>query len=164
MSVCFLQGKDYREFLNEKLPNLKNKLNGGIVKDSKGQIIGKHQGFPYYTIGQKRGLDLNPNIQGQYVAKIDAKKNEIITAQKNEIISTQIVSSEYYINNPNFALTKQKVLLRIRGVDYQPPTQGSILIKNNKLFINFDEPVWALTPGQPIVFYIDDLVVGGAVV
>lgn len=164
MSVCFLQGKDYRSFINSKFPKLRETLKNGKILDSKGKDIGTHDGYPYYTVGQKRNLHLNSGISGQYVAKIDAQNNILQCLPKQEIVKKEIEVSDFYFNNRNFLSTKQKVLIRIRGFDYQAPTAGTILRNGNKLKVNFEQALWAITPGQPMVFYIGDKVVGGAIV
>ncbi len=164
MSVCFLQGNDYRHFLDKKFPHLRQALKNGKIIDADGAIIGKHDGYPYYTIGQKRSLMLNDGITGQYVAKIDAENNILQCLPKREIISKKIESTDFYFNNSDFLTIPQNVLIRIRGFDYQEPTSGQICKKNDTLTILFDKAVWAVTPGQPIIFYVGDKVVGGAIV
>ncbi|MCW3804815.1 tRNA 2-thiouridine(34) synthase MnmA [Plebeiibacterium marinum] len=163
MGVCFLHGSDYRDFINEIKPGIKSKLANGNIINQEGEIIGSHEGFPYYTIGQKRGLALKKN-HGECVAKIDAENNILITAPKNTLFSTHLKVSEFLSCNPNFLQQVQNVNIRIRGLDYTTPTPGSIELIADKLHINFNKPVWALTPGQSIVFYQDDMVVGGAIV
>ncbi len=163
MSICFLRGGDYRKFLDEQLPDMRQKLQNGEVINSQGEIIGTHAGYPYYTIGQKRNLNLNEGVTGQYVAKIDAENNRLICASKSEIISNEIVCDNFHFNDPDFLASEQKVLIRIRGFDYQDPTPCTIYKNNNRLHIMPDEPLWAVTPGQPMVFYVEHKVVGGAV-
>ncbi len=163
MGVCFLQGTDYRDFIDEQIPDLRNKLSNGKIVNHKGEHIGSHEGFPYYTIGQKRGLQLNNN-QGECVAKIDASNNVLITAPKNSLFQDHLVLNEFFFNDDRFLNTKKYVDIRIRGLDAVPPTPGKITIKNNDLHIYFDTPVWAITPGQSIVFYEEDYVVGGGIV
>ncbi|TLX78433.1 tRNA 2-thiouridine(34) synthase MnmA [Labilibacter sediminis] len=163
MGVCFLQGEDYRQFIQNLRPNLKDKLANGKIKNTKGETIGTHEGFPFYTIGQKRGLKLTQN-QGEYVAKIIADSNTLITSPKKSLFSNQLKLNTYLINNPNFAENKANVDLRIRGLDTVPPTPGSIHLISNELHVEFNTPVWALTPGQSVVFYQNNLVVGGGIV
>lgn len=164
MSVCFLRGNDYRDFLDEQFPDLRQTLKDGKILNEKGEIMGSHTGYPYYTVGQKRGLNLKEGITGQYVAQIDSASNTLITKPKHEITSSCIICTDYYFNDINYLNTPQKVNIRIRGFDYKEPTPGLIKIHENKLQINFETPVWAATPGQAIVFYVGNRVVGGAIV
>ncbi len=163
MGVCFLHGQDYRDFINEYKPNLKEKLGKGNIMNNQGEIIGTHDGFPYYTIGQKRGLNLQKN-QGEYVASIDYKNNRLITAPKKTLLSSHLIIDYYMTYNPSFLNESQQVDLRIRGLDAVSPTPGTIEVINEKLHIYFSEPVWALTPGQSIVFYQNDVIMGGGIV
>ncbi len=162
MGVCFLKGSDYRLFMETIKPELKQKLQKGEVLNSQGDIIGTHDGFPNYTIGQKRGLNLYRN-HGECVARIDPENNSLYTAPKNTLFSSHLAIQKFMINNPAFLATPQTVDIRIRGLDCVPPTPGTIELKNEELHIEFKEPVWALTPGQSIVFYKDDAVVGGGI-
>lgn len=163
MGVCFLQGGDYRDFIYELKPELKDKLANGEVYSHQGEKIGTHNGFPLYTIGQKRGLNLEKN-HGECVAAIDATNNRLFTAPKNTLFARDLIINHFLTCNPSFLEHSQKVDIRIRGLDYIPPTPGTIQIINKQLLINFDEPVWALTPGQSIVFYQQEVIVGGGIV
>ena len=163
MGVCFLHGQDYRDFINTIKPQLKQELSKGDIINKQGEKIGTHDGFPYYTIGQKRGLNLQKN-QGEYVACIDSKNNRLITAPKNTLFSSSVVLREYISCNPEYINKPQQVDIRIRGLDAVPPTPGTIKLLNGNLHVEFSNPVWALTPGQSIVFYEKNIVVGGGIV
>ncbi|MGQ1783941.1 tRNA 2-thiouridine(34) synthase MnmA [Saccharicrinis sp. GN24d3] len=163
MGVCFLHGQNYRSFIDEIKPDLRENLDNGEVLNGNGDKIGTHEGFPYYTIGQKRGLNLLKN-HGECVAQIDAENNKLITAPKNSLFSDHLIISDYLTNNPYFLNRTQKVDVRIRGLDCVPPTPGTVELIDNQLHIHFNEPVWALTPGQSIVIYQDNIVVGGGIV
>ena len=163
MGVCFLHGRDYRDFINELKPQLKKQLAHGEIFNSNKELIGTHDGFPYYTIGQKRGLNLQKN-HGECVAKIDATNNRLFTAPKNTLFSDLLILENFIINNPVYLNQPQQVDLRIRGLDCVPPTPGTIKLIDKQIHIQFNEPVWALTPGQSVVFYQDDIVVGGGIV
>jgi len=163
MGVCFLQGSDYRDFINNWRPEIKSRLANGSILNKQGEVIGSHDGFPYYTIGQKRGLNLTSN-QGECVAEILPEANQLVTAPKNTLYSNHLQISDYMMNHPDFLSEKQQVYIRIRGLDCVPPTPGTIFLENKLLQVNFSEPVWAITPGQSVVFYQEDRVVGGGIV
>ncbi len=163
MGVCFLQGQNYRDFLLSLKADKLKSLANGTVKNSNGETVGSHDGIPLYTIGQKRGLNLNRN-EGEYVAELHPEKNLIITAPKTKLHSSTLIINDYIFNNPSFLDTKRNVDIRIRGLDAVPPTPGTIEIVNNKLIVHFSVPVWAITPGQSIVFYKDtNIVIGGGI-
>ncbi len=164
MGICFLEGKNYRDFIDEQFPKLRANLQNGKIVNAEGEIIGTHEGYPYYTIGQKRNLNLHKNISGQYVADIDAENNRLTCLPKHKITRKELLSDDFYFNDPDFIKSRQKVAIRIRGFDYRSAVYGTVSLKDNKLKVVADEPLWAVTPGQPMVFYIGDKVVGGAFV
>ncbi len=164
MGVCFLQGQNYRDFLLATNMKSHKNMTKGIVKNSSGETIGTHEGVALYTIGQKRGLQLSKN-QGEYVATLDGKNNIITTAMKEELHSSSLKINDYSFANPNYLNSPKEVDIRIRGYDCVPPTPGTIKLLDQQLVVHFSNPVWAITPGQSIVFYeYSDIVVGGGIV
>ncbi|WP_282038051.1 tRNA 2-thiouridine(34) synthase MnmA [Saccharicrinis aurantiacus] len=162
MGVCFLQGEDYRDYIKTNKPESTGNIPGCIVNES-GEKIGTHEGVAHYTIGQKRGLNLEQN-HGEYVAKINANENTLITSPKNKLMSDSIIIDDFMSCDPNYFNRVQKADARIRGLDAVAPTPCTINKVENKLHIKFSEPVWALTPGQSVVFYKNDIVMGGGFV
>ncbi len=163
MGICFLQGENYRDFITRLKPEINQQLAEGIVKNQQGETIGKHDGFPLYTIGQKRGLYLDKN-HGEYVSKIDAQNNILVTAPKSTLYSDTLSIHNFVLCDSNNQGEELLVDIRIRGLDAVPPTPGKIIISDKELKVSFDTPVWALTPGQSIVFYTNDIVIGGGIV
>ncbi len=163
MGICFLQGENYRDFITRLKPEINQQLAEGTVKNQQGESIGKHDGFPLYTIGQKRGLYLDKN-QGECVAKIDAQNNILVTAPKNTLYSDTLSIENFVLCDSGNIDEDLFVDIRIRGLDAVPPTPGKISISDKELNVSFDKPVWALTPGQSIVFYTNDIVIGGGIV
>ena len=162
MGVCFLKGNDYRDYLKSVLPEDHPALKEGEVMDSDGRVIGSHHGYPFYTIGQKRHIERIPN--GHCVVKIDAGQNRLVVGKGEELISRSVTLKTYRIT-PDTSLWLDKVVfIRIRGVDKVPGHFGRLELTDAGIRVTFDEPVWALAPGQSIVFYSDDLVIGGGVV
>ncbi len=162
MGVCFLQDKDYRDYLNSVLPDGHHALQEGDIINSKNEVIGKHDGFPFYTLGQKRHIENIP--AGHCVTKIIADKNQLVVGKREDLFS-ETVSLKTFRVTPDPSLWKdQKVFIRIRGIDKVPGYFGTIEKRNATLHVSFDEPVWALTPGQSLVFYHDDMVIGGGIV
>ncbi len=159
MGVCFLQGTDYRDFIRKHNPQSSGNTPGSIVNNN-GEIVGAHDGVANYTIGQKRGLQLTKN-HGEYVAQIDAVKNTLLTAPKNHLFSDHLTIEDFMMVDDQLLTEEQQVDIRIRGLDAVPPTPGTIGLRDGLLHVQFSEPVWAITPGQSIVFYKKNLVIGG---
>jgi len=93
--ICFVPDNDYRGFLKRKVEGLEEKVAGGDFLDMQGNVIGKHNGYPFYTIGQRKGLELAFG-DPRYVIKIDAEKNQV-TLGLEEDLNKQVV----YVRNPN---------------------------------------------------------------
>ncbi len=160
-NICFIPDDDYRSFLKERKPELAQNLENGNIVDENGNILGLHDGFPFYTIGQKKGLSISPEKK-LYVKDINAEKNELRVAPKHELFV-----NDFILHNLNFvkypAIEKAMDLtICIRGKD--AGTSGSISLHDDELHIHCKEKVFAIMPGQSAVCYENnDLVIGGIV-
>lgn len=162
MGVCFLNGTDYREYLKDKLPLDHMAMQAGPVKDVHNTIIGQHDGYPFYTIGQRRGIE--GVAKGNCVIAIDVKSASLITGDR-ELLYSDTATLKQFLLTPDAQLWRdQKVFIRVRGIDSVPGYFGHLTLDKNTLTVHFDEKVWAITPGQSIVIYNNDMVIGGGVV
>jgi len=160
MGVCFMDRKDYRDFLQEMVPDINDKIGKGKVLSPDGVELGEHDGYPYYTIGQKRGLELKEK-SGLMVSKIDAKNNTLILESKNDLNKLQIRVSDYYFHDIKDSEATNITTL-VRGLGRNPEGFSKITIVNeNELIVNLEQPAWAIAPGQPVAFYIGDKLIGG---
>lgn len=157
MGVCFLQGRDYRDFILQYTGIPQSQ---GEIVDRAGNLIGEHSGLLNYTVGQKRGM---PVVNGQplYVAAMDAGNNRIIGDVK-----TGLYSDTLWVERAEAVdwrdLEANDVKVRIRGLGLNP--QGFVDIQrlpDNCLQLHLSAPAWAAAPGQPVAFYRGDVVVGG---
>jgi tRNA-uridine 2-sulfurtransferase len=156
--ICFIKGKSYHELLN----NCKEKIKKGRIIDIHGRYLGQHRGFPYYTVGQRKGLGIS-HSEPLYVKKIIPEKNTIIVSEKKDLASesTVIKSVNFISGKPPSKEFTADVKIRYNG----KPVPAKILIKEcNTAIINFKEPVESLTPGQSAVFYDDDILIGGGII
>jgi tRNA-specific 2-thiouridylase len=160
MGICFMDRMDYRDFLQEMIPDLDQKIGRGKITDTKGNHLGWHDGYPYYTIGQKRGLDLEEK-SGLMVSKIDASTNTLILEKKDDLNRMNIKVSDYYFNNiADCQLPNINTI--VRGLGRNPQEYSTIHIINEKeLEVKLEDPAWAIAPGQPVAFYIGDKLIGG---
>jgi tRNA-specific 2-thiouridylase len=160
MGICFMDRMDYRDFLLEMIPDLNEKVGRGKVLDNKGNFLGWHDGYPYYTIGQKRGLELEKK-SGLMVSRIDADSNTLILEQKDELNRMKIKVSNYYFNRiEDSQLPKIRTIVRGLGRNPQKYSQVHI-ISDTELEVVLEDAAWAIAPGQPVAFYIDDKLIGG---
>ncbi len=165
-SLCFTQGASYGDFLLKKFPHLK-KLSGGKVIDTFGKQIGTHKGYPFYTVGQFRGLDTPTK---QYINTIDPLTNTLIVGTKTECFKQSLTMTELFIHQAEKLEQEQTFLIKIRGKD--EGTQGKIRLlentnsKTKQAVINFSKPVFAPMSGQDVVAYSEDrtIVLGGTTV
>ncbi|MCU4175001.1 tRNA 2-thiouridine(34) synthase MnmA [Carboxylicivirga sp. N1Y90] len=162
MGVCFLSGTDYRDYLKTILPTDHHAFANGPIVDENNQVLGQHDGYPFYTIGQRRGIE--GVVKGKCVIAIDPKNRTLVSGDRNQLYTDSILLGNFKLTANQQLWMNREVFIRIRGLDSVPGYVGHISIKNDKLKVQFNEDVWAITPGQSIVFYQDDLLIGGGIV
>lgn len=156
--ICFVEGS-YGDFL-EKYRNITS--SPGDIIDSEGKKLGEHRGIYRYTIGQHKGLGLAIGYP-VYVTKIDPAKNIVQVGSKEELFQSNLIGENYSFisGKPPSALLKVKAKIRYNA----PKVPAEITIQDEKLIkVRFEEPQRAITPGQAVVFYQDDIVLGGATI
>lgn len=159
--VCFIPDNDYRNFLREWDVNLDERVKGGefVLKD--GKVVGNHDGFPFYTIGQRKGLRIALG-EPAYVTKIDVESNRITLGSKDDVMGNHLRCN--MVNSCKYELlpTDRELLGRIRYKD--GGTMCKVSYDGDVLDVVFKSPVSAITAGQSIVFYEGDDVVGGGII
>lgn len=155
--VCFIPNDNYTKFL-EKQNKIEGIKPGNIVLES-GEVVGKHRGLLYYTIGQRKGLGISYQVP-LYVLRLDATKNEVVVGEEK-----QLYQKTLYANQLNFLLEvdKNKQMEVTAKVRYRSKeAKATILWKDEQCVeVKFEEPQRAITPGQSVVFYLGDVVLGG---
>lgn len=156
--ICFIPDNDYRKFLKNKNPDLEKQVEGGNFIFN-GKIVGKHRGFPFYTIGQRKGLEIALG-EPIFVKEIIPEKNEVILGLKHELEQNTIRVRDYNLIKYKKLPDDFKALVKIR---YKDPGKEAIIhtIDDKTLEIIFKEPVSAVAPGQSAVFYEENDLVGG---
>jgi tRNA-specific 2-thiouridylase len=160
--VCFIPDDDYRKFLNETEPEKIKQIGYGDYILSDGKKVGTHKGYPFYTIGQRKGLGISLG-EPYFVTNINAEKNQITLGKRNElkvkaITVTDVNLMKYEIVPPEGLQVNVKI--RYRSV----PEPAMLFKKRNKFFVEFSKIETAVSPGQSSVFYEDDDVVGGGII
>ena len=155
--ICFVPNNDYRVFLAEQGVSI---ASGNCIDDS-GEILGTHQGYCNYTIGQRKGLGIALGSP-KYVTKIDALKNTVTLGDHDALYRRVVVACDMRVRDMEWLKESPHVQARIR---YKSPAVDGVvsIIDDEHLRIAFDSPVWGVTPGQSLVIYKDDLVVGGGI-
>jgi len=134
----------------------------GEIVDEQGNILGRHKGLIFYTVGQRKGLGI-ASRHPLYVIKIDPDKNRIVVGPGNKLLNKKmIVSGLNFISIPSLD-RPMKVTVKIRYRHEEAPATIQPYGKD-KVLATFDSPQRAITPGQAAVFYSDDYVVGGGTI
>ena len=156
MEICFIPDNDYVSFIQRRCKNLPPK---GDFVDTAGNVLGRHQGIINYTIGQRKGLGIAFG-KPMFVVKIDKQNNQVVLGEKGTEYTDCLVADNWNfisvdkIENPIRAEIKVRYSAR--------PAWGDISIEEGLIKVKFDEPQRAITPGQAVVFYDGDTVIGGA--
>lgn len=156
MEVCFIPG-DYRDFLRGNVPGIDERYSGGSFVDCGGRVLGKHAGFPFYTIGQRKGLGIALGHPA-YVLKINAAKNTVMLGSEEQLVAHyMLVETPQWVDDVPQGLT-----VRVRYRSRPVPCDAPQPVGDGRWLVRLHEPVSAITPGQSAVFYKDNMVVGGA--
>jgi tRNA-specific 2-thiouridylase len=157
--ICFIDEGGYKEFVNERASDRYRP--GGPIVTVEGHILGRHTGLFRYTVGQRKGLGLDkPEHQNFFVIGADLKMNALIVGPEKELMKTGLVATNCnWIGLIDFS-KGVKAMAKIRSRHDEAACRITLL-NNNSVMVEFDEPQRAITPGQAIVFYQDELVLGG---
>lgn len=159
--ICFVPDDDYRRFLKDKKPEIIKELKGGKFVDKDGNILGEHEGYPFYTIGQRRGLNL-PMGKPVYVTHINPYSNTITIGEKSDLVSSTLIAKEVnLIKYDRIPGGEMDIIGAIRYND--EGAHGTISQTNeDEIKVHFPAGREAITPGQAVVCYEgNDVVAGG---
>lgn len=155
--ICFIPNNNYSEFIINK--NQKVQQQGNIV-DKNGNILGKHKGLIYYTIGQRKGLGIS-SLKPLYVIELNTEKNEVVVGEEEDIFKNIL-----YATDLNFMLPVEngmEVMAKVRYLAKE--AKARIYFENKeKIRVEFEEKQRAITPGQSVVFYLDEVLLGGGII
>lgn len=159
MEVCFIKG-DYRDFLKEYSPEIDKEVGTGCFVNSEGVKLGEHKGFPYYTIGQRKGLEIALG-KPAYVLKINPQKNTVMLGDVEQLKTEyMLVEQENLVDEADF-FGSNDLTVRIRYRSKPIPCTVKRL-EDGRMLVHFGTEASAIAPGQSAVFYIGRKVVGGS--
>ncbi|MDD4663511.1 MAG: tRNA 2-thiouridine(34) synthase MnmA [Caldisericia bacterium] len=153
--LCFVAGH-YVEYLSSHLPN-----QSGNIVDLHGKILGKHTGVHQFTVGQRQGLQIS-HPEPLYVLALRPQQNEVMVGRKADCFSKKLIIHPVYNIQEVSKTKKRRCTGRVRYRSEKKPC--SVTIHENSAEVLFDEPIFAVTPGQMLVLYKDDRVMGGGVI
>jgi tRNA-specific 2-thiouridylase len=159
LGVCFCP-MDYRTFLRDKVSV--DAIERGRFVDVDGNFIAWHEGYPFYTIGQRRGLGIDLN-QAVYVKEIVPSENKVVLGCLSSLERTEMRLKDWNIINPSQLLGRDDVIVKIRYRKQENRCTVSLL-PDNTLLVQLHEPLTAIAPGQAAAFYRGEVVLGGGII
>ncbi len=154
--ICFIPDNDYRSFITEHVT-----LKPGDIIDTKGKILGKHGGLAQYTVGQRQGLGLTSN-QRLYVLRLDTAKNRLVVGTRDQLLSNRLFASKLSWISGEAPRKLSNITAKIRY--RSPEVAAELCLSNGTAEVQFHQPQPAITPGQAVVFYQGDVVLGGGII
>ncbi len=160
--ICFVPDNDYRGFLKRKVEGLEEQVAGGYFVDVEGKILGRHEGYPFYTIGQRKGLGIALG-EPMFVIEIRPETNTVVLGRQADLLRNGMTVGQVnlmkYAHIPDGLEAVTRIRYRDRG------TLSSLRqIADDKVEVEFYAHVSGIAPGQSAVFYEGDHVVGGGII
>ena len=160
--ICFVPDNDYRGFLKRKVDGLEEKVNGGQFVDTVGNVLGTHKGYPFYTIGQRKGLDIALGFPA-FVTAIDPNTNTVVLGHEEDLLKQEMIVTK--INWLKYDGLENEAMEAITKIRYKDKGALSTLnAAENGVKVVFYENVKGIAPGQSAVFYEGEDVVGGGII
>lgn len=159
--ICFVPDNDYRGFLKRRVEGLEDKVDGGWFVDKTGKKLGKHKGYPFYTIGQRKGLEIALG-KPAYVTAIHPENNTVVLGEESDLEQSSMIVQKLNFIKYEGVYDGQESLTKIRYKD-----KGSLANLYNHdegIKVIFFEDVKSIAPGQSAVFYEGDDVIGGGII
>jgi tRNA-uridine 2-sulfurtransferase len=159
--ICFVPDNDYRGFLKRKVEGLEERVSGGLFVDKNGKVLGQHKGYPFYTIGQRKGLDIAFG-KPAFVTAIDPDTNTVMLGDEEDLEKEDMKVGK--VNWIKYAGVdgEMEAITKIRYKD--KGTLSTIIASGSEVTVRFYEKAKGIAPGQSAVFYEGDDVIGGGII
>lgn len=157
--LCFLARGDYRQFLQREVPEA---VRPGPIVDRSGQVLGQHKGLPFYTVGQRRGLDIAAP-EALYVLEMDTARNALVVGTATELGRSELTAGQVSYVCGQVPLEPMRVTAKIRYKAREAPALLTPL-PGDRAALRFDYLLRDITPGQGVVFYQGQELVGGGII
>ena len=154
--ICFISQKNYGTFLNQRFSSTP-----GDIVDASGKKLGQHRGLAFYTIGQRHGLGL-ASTEPLYIIGIDPKNNKIVLGHEKELYSQKLTAQN--LNRISGKTPLEPITVKARIRYKSKDAEATVFPRDYSVDVNFARPQKAVTPGQAIVFYNSDEVLGGGTI
>lgn len=159
--ICFVPDNDYRGFLKRQIPGLEQQMEGGDFILADGKVIGKHRGYPFYTIGQRKGLEIAMG-KPMFVTRIIPETNTVVLGESEELKQASMLVSGLNMIKYDKIPAEMEAVTKIRYKD--AGTESIITPEGDMVRVNFDHAVNSIAPGQSAVFYEGDDVIAGGII
>ena len=154
--LCFIADDNYKRFLKDRIPE---NIQEGDIVDQEGRVLGEHQGIPFYTVGQRKGLGISAETP-LYVTELKVCDNTIVVGKNEDLLADTMQVEEVNLITMDKLTDPIQAEVKIRYKDTGAPATIRPL-SDTEVEVKFDQPRRAVTPGQAAVFYDGDTVVGG---
>lgn len=159
--ICFVPDNDYRGFLKRKVVGLEEEVAGGAFVDKSGKILGHHKGYPFYTIGQRKGLDITFG-KPVYVTAINPETNTVVLGDETDLEKETMRVARVNMIKYDSLTQPMEAITKIR---YKDPGSLSIIEQTGTdVFVTFSDKAKGIAPGQSAVFYEGNDVIGGGII
>jgi tRNA-specific 2-thiouridylase len=159
--ICFVPDNDYRGFLKRKVEGLEEKVAGGNFVDKNGTILGQHKGYPFYTIGQRKGLDITFG-KPVYVTAIQPESNTVVLGDESDLDREEMTVARINMMKYDTITPGMESITRIRYKD--KGTLSNLYPEGDKVKVKFYGNAKGIAPGQSAVFYEGDELIGGGII
>jgi len=160
--ICFVPDNDYRGFLRRRIDGLDEQVAGGQFVDAGGKVLGKHDGYPFYTVGQRKGLGIALG-EPMFVTEIRPETNTVVLGREDELIRNMMMVGK--VNLMKYPQLPPDGLEAVTKVRYRDGgTFSTLRSVGNDVEVSFHANVKGIAPGQSAVFYEGDDVVGGGII
>jgi tRNA-specific 2-thiouridylase len=159
--ICFVPDNDYRGFLKRNVEGLEEKVTGGWFVDKTGKRLGQHKGYPFYTVGQRKGLDIALG-KPAYVTAIDPDNNTVVLGDESDLEQNDMLVGKLNWIKYDGITDGMEAITKIRYKD--KGALSNLYTHENSIRAHFYENVKGIAPGQSAVFYEGNDVIGGGII
>jgi tRNA-specific 2-thiouridylase len=153
--ICFVEDDNYVQFLKEQCPEV---VKPGPIVDELGKVVGEHEGIAFYTLGQRKGIGSHRG-KPKYVIKIDRQNNTIVVGDQEDTLGSELVADQITYVSGEAPTEPLNITAKIR---YNAPEAEAVLYPEARVV--FARPQRSITPGQSVVFYKGDEILGGGII
>lgn len=161
--ICFIPGDDYAAFIRQNHPEL---VRPGEIVDTSGQVVGRHEGVAFYTIGQRKGIGAHQGLP-KYVVALDPVSNRVVIGDQEDLLAKELIATDFSFVSGETPAAPLSLAAQIR---YNAQAVPAVFYPKESKVI-FDQPQRAVTPGQSVVFYLpagrhgqEEEVLGGGII